>query len=142
MRVAPSSLFAIFMSVVVAGAIAASLSLMESPAQARLKKNDAARVRELLILSKAIEKYQRIHKQLPRESLDILREPDPFTSNVRLKDASGQPYEYAIKDATTYELCAHFDTVADEGTSSYDPNGWKHGSGRYCFNLHVEPHTP
>ena len=62
-------------------------------------------------------------------------------TRIRLKDPMGRPYEYAVKDSISYDLCAEFDRPAEEQTEApgYLSKISKHGQGKQCFALEARP---
>lgn len=136
MRLRPATLFAALASTAVAAGIAAGLMTIGSPSEVRMRRLDEQRVSDLQSISNAITTYRRTHEALPATLHELVR-PDVFPS-VRLKDAaSGRPYDYIVKDAGAYEICAEFDTPTDDGieTGRGVSSFWKHGRGRQCFGL-------
>ena len=46
---------------------------------------------------------------------------------------SGRAYEYSLKSAKGYELCATFSVADDSRSRPYGSEFWSHGKGRTCF---------
>lgn len=131
-----AALFVAFITASGLLAVAAAISIMDSPQTARLKRLDSLRVQDLRALSNAIGDYQRKTRKLP-ESLQQLV-PNLGSDSLKLHDEKQRPYIYHMKDAATYELCANFDRAADEDERSFDfPRSAKHPAGDYCFSVTI-----
>lgn len=100
-----------------------------SPAAARARRLDAARVAALRDLAQVIDVHWTGHGRLPAVLDDLRAEGRPYLR--RLDPETGEPYEYRALTDSTYELCARF---AKESRSGGD-DLWAHGSGRCCFAL-------
>jgi hypothetical protein len=125
-KVSPHVLFVALATLAVSGAIIAGVIVLGGPARVRAQRLDDQRVRDLRSLSMAVENYRRTHDDLP-EDLEAM--PNVGWPNAHFRDpASGAPYEYAVKDHSSYELCATFDTGVDERTDVAVPDSpfWKH----------------
>jgi hypothetical protein len=114
-------------SVVVVAAIAAGVALIGSPTEARFRRLDQRKARDLDFIANAINIYWREHSKLP-ESIDevgLQRSYTPFT---------GEPCEYRVLGTTKFELCARFDRPSEQA-----PYGTflAHDRGRQCFPREV-----
>lgn len=140
MRLQPAAIFAAFASVAVLGAIVAGLMIIGSPSEIRLRRFDEIRAGDLATISTAVSAYRNTHDSLPQKLDDAMPSAGAYMA-LRLKDPLGQPYEYAVKDASSYDLCAKFDRATDETveTSRYLPEFAKHGQGKQCFTLEARP---
>jgi hypothetical protein len=114
-------------------AVAAGLVLSGSPAAARARRLDARRVEDLVRISNAIDLYYVRQHTLPVK-LTGLGPPSGPSLSVR-DPVTSETYEYRTVAARRYELCAAFTAPSDE--AHYEPEFWKHGSGRQCFQLDV-----
>ena len=120
----------------VAGAIAAGLMILGSPADERLRRLDEMRVSDLLAISRAFDSHWTTHGRLPGSLTELLAGP---RANARSRDpATGQEYGYRALGERTYELCADFDRDSSEGLPGMVNRFWAHGAGRQCFHLEVE----
>ncbi|WP_114240812.1 hypothetical protein [Dyella sp. C9] len=121
-------------SVVVLAAVLAGLSVLGSPMHQRALRLDTIRTSNLGQLAIGISGYWAAHKALP----PTLESIDPSDSHHR-DPVSGQPYGYGLVDATTYRLCAQFDTASEQESyragAFIPPNlgRWKHPQGMHCF---------
>ncbi len=137
-----NKLFAISITLVVVVVIIGGFWLVGSPQEARKEKFDQSRAQNLQSIYYAIDSYYQINKVLP-ESLALLQKQPNYYVNAIIDPVSRQPYEYLVKDATTYDLCAVFDTTSTETNRDlYGPYGadttfWQHQAGRTCFTLTV-----
>jgi hypothetical protein len=135
MKVPPTGLFAVLSLIAAIAAVVAGLVVIGSPSEIRMRRFDERRANDFDVIANTIQTYRLTHEGLP-EKLDGL-------ARVSLKDPLGRPYEYRVKDAFSYELCAEFDTAQDKtgeaasSRSKFD----KHGSGRQCFSLEARPHA-
>ncbi|WP_243309913.1 hypothetical protein [Fundidesulfovibrio agrisoli] len=133
-----ANLFLAVMGVAVLLALAAGLSAIGTPEEARMLRLDRQRVDHLRSISNAMENYQRSHESLPA-SLEQIQQPSGF-SGLHLNDPeTKQPYEYKPLGQDDYELCAQFQTVLNARTDESGGNPlWYHGTGRQCFKLKVK----
>ena len=99
---------------VVAGAIAAGLIFLGSPAEERERRIDDRRVADLHGIAAAVNLHWSRDARLPAALDELVTEPglgintrDPATSEV---------YEYRVLDGVRYEVCATFD--AESGTGA------------------------
>ena len=128
-------------TVLVVTAVLAGIATLGSPSRIRLERHDRQLVNDLQSLASAIDHHRHTHKQLPDSLNQIYNARSP---RIRVKDpASGQPYEYIVKNDASYELCAEFATAGDgvhAGTE--DAPFWRHPAGRYCFVLAANRSSP
>ena len=114
------------------------LIVIGPPGEYRLRRFDQKRVSDLASISNTIRNYRLSHDDLPQK-LDELAPSQPYITHT-LKDPVGRPYEYAVKDAFSYELCAEFDTATDTmTTANFSSIFEKHGVGRRCFSQEARP---
>ena len=118
---------AIVVSVVVVAAIAIGVALIGSPTEARFRRLDQRKARDLDFIANAINIYWREHSKLP-ESIDDVRLQLPYPP------FTGEPYDYRVLGTTKYELCARFDRPSEQA-----PYGTflAHSRGRQCFPREV-----
>jgi len=123
-------------AVVVLAVILIALSLLDSPAQERLRRLDERRVDDLRELSYELDFYWTREGILPTSLEDLSSEPGVFVD--LLDPETGQPYEYRVLSSNTYELCAVFalDTAVEQRRFYKDV--WSHGSDRQCFQLEAQ----
>jgi len=124
---------------VVAGVVAGigavvvvGLSLVGSPADARLYRLDERRVNDLQQIARAVDLHWTRTDVLPAslDELDVL----PGAMSMPRDPESGALYVYRVTGPTTYELCAEF------GRTSIGPSGradqfWSHAEGRHCVEV-------
>jgi hypothetical protein len=125
-RTAPA-IFAAALGGAVLVAIAIGFAVIGSPGQIRIRRLDEQRVSELRSLTYAINGYRRIHHRLPDSLDEVARSGTVLTMRLG-------PYEYRLKGAVTYELCADFDASSGgfpRPAGRLDP--WAHGKGHVCF---------
>lgn len=113
--------------VVVVGALAGGFYLLGTPAEERTRRLDERRTLDLQRLQLAADLYWTRNGRLPSTLEELAREAG---TNIYNRDpVSGQPYEYSVKGAETYELCAVFQGQGQSG------GFWSHGPGRRCFEI-------
>lgn len=129
------TLAAIGVAAVVGATVAASLVLMESPGQARLRRIDERRVEDLRELARDIDVFWSRRKALPASLDDLAGEAG---LGLRRADPEAGPYGYRVVDATHYELCAEFTITSSGAGAGSATSFWAHGPGRQCFSVAVE----
>ena len=138
MKPQPATTFAALSGIVMLAAIVVGLIVIGPPGEYRLRRFDQKRVSDLASISNTIRSYRLTHDDLPPK-LDELAPSQPYITHT-LKDPVGRPYEYAVKDAFSYELCAEFDTATDTiTTANFGSIFEKHGLGRQCFSQEARP---
>jgi len=137
MKLQSATLFAVLSAVAVIAAIIAGLVVIGSPSEIRMRRFDEKRADDLNSISSAISRYRLTHETLPQKLDDLHQLSQGFSQS--LKDPVGQPYEYSIKDAYSYELCAEFDTATNKITSPLRSIFERHGVGRQCFSREARP---
>jgi type II secretory pathway pseudopilin PulG len=122
-------------------ALAASFSLIDSPATARAIREDTQRVSNLQQISWQIQSYFELNKKLP-ESLDALVTDAKIESSVTKDPVTGEAFTYTLTDAENYQLCANFnhsDKEADLKNPKPAYTGvspeWQHAAGKQCFKI-------
>jgi hypothetical protein len=117
---------------VVAAAVVAGLWLSGSPAEQRLLRLDESRVRDLRELSRAVY-YRWEERQVLAATADELVDGRAL-SRLPMDPASQEPYEYRVKGAREFEVCAVFSRPArPEDAEDF----WYHDVGRRCFEFDV-----
>jgi type II secretory pathway pseudopilin PulG len=148
MKATPSALFLGGAAICIVAAIVAGLLVIGSPVAIRGQRLDALRIQDLQGISDALRTYRLSHDKLP-DQLARLQQEGGYTHFDLGDPVTAVPYEYRIVDAaaSTYELCAVFDTVSNEETGTL-PIGlsdtaaekfWTHPKGRHCFQFEVPP---
>ncbi len=127
--------------------IMAGFIVVGSPASQRRMKLDDLRLSSLQSLQFEITEHWRNNRSLPK-TLDSLN--DPLRGFVVPVDPeTGASFEYVVKDALSFELCAMFSTDSSQrlnvASKPYPMNGysndyyWNHPVGRTCFLRTVDP---
>jgi hypothetical protein len=130
-----ATLFAVLSAIVMIAAVVSGLIVIGSPSEFRMRRFDERRANDLASISSAVRTYRLTHESLPQKLGDL-----EAAITYNLKDPVGRPYEYAIKDEFSYELCAEFDTTTDTLTATRFGSVFeKHGSGRQCFTQEARP---
>ena len=100
------SIVAIGLVVAVLAVVIVGVTLLDSPAQERLRRLDERRVDDLRSISVELDFYWTREGTLPSSLEDLSSEPGVF---LELYDPeTGQPYEYRVLSSNTYKLCAEF----------------------------------
>jgi hypothetical protein len=136
MKLQQATLFAVLSVGAMVAPIVIGLIVIGSPREFRMRRLDQRRADDLAAISSAIRTYRLTHENLPKK-LDELQGSQQAMI-YRLKDPVERPYEYTVKDAFSYELCAEFDTATDATTTTrllFE----KHGQGRQCFSQEARP---
>ena len=128
-------------SVAILTAVIVGAVLLDSPAEARLRRLDERRVEDLRELAYAIDAYWTLEERLPSSLAEL---PDERGYLAELVDPeTGEPYEYRVLGEDSYELCAIFASETTEQFETPFQDAWFHGSGRKCFQLNVQdPERP
>lgn len=138
MKLQPATLFAVFSAIAMFTAIAIGLIVIGSPSEFRARRFDQRRANDLASISNAIGTYRLTHESLPQKLDELQRSQQGM--NYSLKDPVRRPYEYTVKDAFSYELCAEFDTATDTTTATRFSSIFEtHGLGRQCFSQEARP---
>jgi len=137
MKLRPATLFAALSVMAMFGAIVIGLAVIGSPNEFRMRRLDPRRANDLASISGAIRTYRITHDSLP-EKLTELKQSQQIM-NYSLEDPIGRPYEYAVKDAFSYELCAEFDTSTNTMATRFSSIFEAHGLGRQCFSQEARP---
>lgn len=131
--------FTFVASMVVACTVAWGFVLVGSPATMRLERFDARRLQDLQTIAREI------HSMVVNPNMkETLKEPLPKTleeaatraRNERLNPLdpeTGVPYRYAVKNETTFELCATFSRPRNADSRVF----WNHPAGEHCFTIMI-----
>jgi hypothetical protein len=143
--------------VVVLAAIVGGFIIVGSPSRQRAIRFDNQRVNELSSTQWQIVSYWQTKGALPAKLTDI---NDGISGYVTPVDPETKaPYEYSVKSATSFELCATFDLPTQDfrGRGEFGggyggiptmsriyPDGgvddnWKHEAGRTCYTRTIDP---
>ena len=136
MTITPRRVFIGSIVLLIAAAVAASIWVVGSPAEARLRILDERRIQHLQAIEHWVSLYTVAKKSLP-SSLGVLSQA-PIGFTLPVDPETGQPYEYRITGPRSYELCATFSREGDRPSPSYGPYAWTHGKGRQCFQRDVK----
>lgn len=141
-------------TVVVLVCIVVGFMYAGSPRQARLALEDTQRVQDLTMIQNEIVEYWRLKQTLPASLVD-LNDPIRYVQ-VPVDAVRGEPYEYTVLSATSFELCATFATATDGAQDSvlkptmhevsvyeqayFGPDAhFLHTVGRTCFTRTIDP---
>jgi uncharacterized protein (UPF0333 family) len=112
-------------SAIVLASIIGGFFTVGSPAKQRALQFDSQRQNNLESITYEVQQYASDSGQLPQTLGDLVKTNKYF---VDIYDPETEaPYEYIVKNANDYSLCAVFATAS---TNDY----WKHGVGRTCFD--------
>ena len=111
------------------------ITQLEAPGKVRLRRQDDVRIQHLSELESQVNFYAQTSQSLPADlSMVSLRD------DVKIDPVSGAPYEYRMTGATTFELCATFETsnkTTKEAEPYYYGSPWLHDAGRTCFQRNI-----
>ncbi|MDP2683721.1 MAG: DUF5671 domain-containing protein [bacterium] len=134
-------------SAVVLISIIAGLFIIGTPMEQRSRRFDEQRINDLQIIQNEVINYWTKKKSLP-ENLGLL-EDNLYGFSVPMDPGSKVSYEYMILEDLKFELCAVFETTADNSINSntrysYPYGGpydklWSHQSERTCFEKVIDP---
>ena len=107
-------IFSVAMAIVVLAALVLGVAVVGSPGSARLQRFDYQRLEDLQTIFREVQSLcqdpdikDELTRPLPRTLDDLATLAR--SERINLNDPeTGQPYTYALHDATTYELCATF----------------------------------
>ncbi len=137
MKLQPATLFVVLSTIAMFAAIIIGLIAIGSPSEFRMRRFDQRRANDLASISGAIRTYRFTHESLPPKLDELQRSQQ--TMNYSFKDPIGRPFEYTVKDAFSYELCAEFDTATNTTATRFSSIFEKHGLGRQCFSQEARP---
>lgn len=131
----------VFAIVLVVGSIILGFSVLGSPATQRKLKYDEQKVNHLVGLDSSIQNFYATKSKLPKDFTELstlnyyIEQIDPQTKKA---------YEYIVKSATTYELCAEFNSASTERSDAsyaymYGGASWTHPVGKHCFARTIDP---
>jgi hypothetical protein len=129
--------FSVASSLVVVVAVAWGAVLVGSPATARLQRFDQQRLGDLQTIFREVQSLCHdpdIKTELKRALPATLDELASLARSERINltdPETGERYVYAVKDATTYELCATFSLARASDVDVF----WNHTSGKHCFTV-------
>ncbi|HLG59071.1 MAG TPA: hypothetical protein VI485_27260 [Vicinamibacterales bacterium] len=116
--------------VVVVAAVVVGIVMLGPPAEARARRIDDQRVRDLQSMGAGIISYWMVKRRLPTSLEEVTMETGNVSISTSRDPVTGTPYRYRVLDDKTYELCATFDRASISPTPA---DIWAHGSGMRCF---------
>jgi len=139
--------------------IGAGFLILGTPGQVRMYRFDDQKVQDLTNIQYQIVNYWQQKEKLPATLSDL---NDPISGNsVPFDPQSGQPYKYSVLGPTSFELCATFNAVTQQGEMQNNgrsipiaaPTGpaanavgedlyslpWIHAAGETCFARTIDP---
>jgi hypothetical protein len=120
---------------VVLGALGAGFYVVGPPADERARRLDTHRTTDLQRLRLAADLYWTRHRRLPASLAELDKEAG---TNIYSRDPeTDEPYEYAVKSANMYELCAAFARDSEQRGDF-----WFHRPGRTCFQIAAKEIKP
>lgn len=115
----------------VAAAVVFGLASIGSPGAARARRLDAHRLDDLRHVARVVDVHWTRAGDLPASLAELADLKAAETEDP----VSGLPYGYRVVAASTFELCATFDTAAAGPRRDHI---WRHPRGRHCFRLDAE----
>lgn len=134
----PSRVLAIITAVVVLGSIVSGFFIIGSPLSQRLRRFDERRVGDLQMLQGEVINSWAQKSRLPKSLDDLKNDISGFVPPT--DPETSQAYEYAVRGALKFELCATFN-LKYGGPYYGGPYGqnWDHEKGRVCFSRTIDP---
>lgn len=139
--------FALAAMLAVVAVLAWGMVQVGSPASERLRKFDERRVEDLRAIQSEILNFAYAGRQWDSavskpvkpvpETLDEMVQQAAYQRLHVTDPETGAPYEYVVRDAVRYELCAVF---AATRSQDFDIQ-WNHPAGRHCFTFDVSDVT-
>jgi hypothetical protein len=124
-----------FIVAAVVAAIGAAFVYVGSPGEARQRRFDDQRVRDLTEIVTSLDAYWRTNTRLPASLEEAAR---GGAASVPRDPEAGGPYAYRIVDDRHYELCATFARPSTEVPAMHEPPFRGHAAGRQCFTLEAK----
>jgi hypothetical protein len=137
-----STRLAIVVSLAMLAAVSIAILIIDPPRQ-RLRRLDERRLDDLMRTRSLVDVYWKRHQTLPSDLGRLMQEPG--FGRASLDPETGAGYDYEIKDADSYRLCAAFalDSGDDaDGLRGRAASEWVHPAGRFCFDLDVDKTDP
>lgn len=139
--------------VVVFAVVFSGFFIVGSPRDARLARFDTQKVNDLQNIQWQIVSYWQAKEKLPANLAELA---DPLSySNLPTDPQTKAAYEYIMKDKTSFQLCASFNSVSRKTMESIEPSSpvslsyreakdgtvekWHHEAGRVCFDRTIDP---
>jgi hypothetical protein len=129
-------------------AVAAGFLIIGSPQNQRALRLDQQRLNDLQSLQSQIINFYQQKERLP-QTLAELNDPLSYYT-VPVDPQTKQPYDYSVKGALQFEVCADFTT--EGGVDPYGPRSvampvaygvseskWEHKAERTCFTRTIDP---
>lgn len=128
--------------IIVVAVFVGALFIVESPRETRDRKIDNNVLRKLNRLDSSIRSYYIENKRLPIDFGELIVAFDYIDDDDFENSATGERFEYAVKEAKIYEICASF------RASNYDRDEqklyinlyskeWRHNAGRQCWERKI-----
>ena len=150
-------------TVLVIASIWYAFSIMGSPSMQRELRMDDRRISDLQSIQSAVITFWQQKDKLPVTLTDLSNPLTGYSLPVDPAFETGSVYEYKVKTATSFELCATFTQPIPKGWREYNtgvmpmaydgvttsavapyPGGgtnesWDHQAGRTCFTRTIDP---
>jgi len=128
--------------VLVIAVFVSALFIVESPKETRNRKIDNEVLRKLQQLDSSVRNYYVENKKLPIDFSELMAEFS-YLDNEDFEDSvTGKKFEYAIKEARIYEICADFkasNSNRDEQKIYINlySKEWEHNAGHQCWEKKI-----
>jgi Domain of unknown function (DUF5671) len=134
-----SKLYGLGALILVLVALVLGYQKIEAPSEVREQALDERQIQDLGLMQSYILSHYTIASSLPASLGELeMRESLPVPPDMR------QPYTYAKKSDTSFELCATFAFASDPNRYAYpmydmgggivkNPDDWNHEKGTWCF---------
>jgi hypothetical protein len=157
-------IYAVVSAIIILLSIVWSFAVIGSPSQQRLWRFDDRRIQDLGSIQWQVINYWQQKEKLPLKLADLSNPLSGFSVPVDPEFEKGKMYEYIVKDADTFEICATFSLPIPKGWREYDGGGyprplglggkdvsvsypypggginesWDHEAGRACFERTID----
>ena len=116
--------------IVAIAVVVLAIRAMGTPAEQRQQRIDARRMADIDEITRTVRTFAREHDALPATLAVVEQQPG---TRLPVDPETNTPYEYAVVDARTFRLCAHFATDTAELDVAPGNAESRHGAGRHCF---------
>lgn len=127
--------------------IAAGFFIIGTPWDAQKYRLDQNKVNDLQNIQGQVVSYWELKQKLPASLADLNNPLGYFI--VPVDGQTGAAYEYSVTGATSFSVCATFNSASDERSQAVTrpayptekgiADNWSHASGRVCFARTIDP---
>jgi len=125
--------------VVVLISLGFSLTMVQSPTQARNLRLDNQTINSLSSVDGYMNRYYSEKGKLPADFQVLIKEY-ALTDKDFANPVTNEKFDFKVVDKTHYELCAVFNASNKEQNKNvnyYGSTSWVHDAGKYCFTQKI-----